>query len=204
MSSVFPLFSFPVMACSDIYEFTSIERKIISDLEMVDNSGNLMSQADRILDHAGLGNLRRFIDSQLDFYKEHILHIKSENEIYITQSWANTARTDQFHPKHHHPNSIISGVIFVNGEEGDGLPPLRFHRSHDLVPLAFEHEEINDLNSECKWFIPIQGKLILFPSLVEHDVEKNTSNKDRTTLSFNTFVRGDIGNREQLTKIKIS
>lgn len=171
---------------------------------MANNLGNLMSQNDRILDGAELENLRKFIDSQLDVYKEQILRIKSQNEIYITQSWANTAKTNQFHPKHKHPNSIISGVIFVTGKGGDGLPPLRFHRTHDLIPLAFQYEELNDLNSECKWFEPIQGKLILFPSLVEHDVEKNTSDKDRTTISFNTFARGDIGNSSQLTKIKIS
>ena len=170
MNSVFPLFSFPVMVWSDIYMFSSTEEITISELAMVDNVENLMSQ----------------------------------NEIYITQSWANTAKTNQFHPKHKHPNSIISGVIFVTGKGGDGLPPLRFHRTHDLIPLAFQYEELNDLNSECKWFEPIQGKLILFPSLVEHDVEKNTSDKDRTTISFNTFARGDIGNSSQLTKIKIS
>ena len=204
MNTVFPLFSFPVMVCSDIYKFTSTEEKTISELAMANNLGNLMSQNDRILDGAELENLRKFIDSQLDVYKEQILRIKSQNEIYITQSWANTARTNQFHPKHKHPNSIISGVIFVTGKEGDGLPPLRFHRTHDLIPLAFQYEELNDLNSECKWFEPIQGKLILFPSLVEHDVEKNTSDKDRTTISFNTFARGDIGNSSQLTKIEIS
>jgi uncharacterized protein (TIGR02466 family) len=192
------------MVCSDIYKFTSTEEKTISELAMANNLGNLMSQNDRILDGAELENLRKFIDSQLDVYKEQILRIKSQNEIYITQSWANTARTNQFHPKHKHPNSIISGVIFVTGKEGDGLPPLRFHRTHDLIPLAFQYEELNDLNSECKWFEPIQGKLILFPSLVEHDVEKNTSDKDRTTISFNTFARGDIGNSSQLTKIEIS
>jgi len=192
------------MVCSDIYKFTSTEEKTISELAMANNLGNLMSQNDRILDGAELENLRKFIDSQLDVYKEQILRIKSQNEIYITQSWANTAKTNQFHPKHKHPNSIISGVIFVTGKEGDGLPPLRFHRTHDLIPLAFQYEELNDLNSECKWFEPIQGKLILFPSLVEHDVEKNTSDKDRTTISFNTFARGDIGNSSQLTKIEIS
>ena len=204
MNSVFPLFSFPVMVCSDIYKFTSAEEKAISELAMVTNVGNRMSENDRILDGVEFDNLRRFIDSQLDVYKKKILQLKNQNEIYITQSWANTAGTNQFHPMHKHPNSIISGVIFVTGKEGDGLPPLRFHRTHDLVPLAFHYEEINDLNSDCKWFEPIQGKLILFPSLVEHDVEQNTSDKERTTISFTTFVRGDIGNSPQLTKIKIS
>jgi hypothetical protein len=46
--------------------------------------------------------------------------------------------------------------------------------------------------------------LILFPSLLEHDVETNKSSKERTSISFNTFVRGVIGNTAQLSEVTLS
>ena len=176
----------------------------ITEVAMAEIIGNSMSRSDRILDSTELSILKAFIDAQIYTYKNKVLRMKDENEIYITQSWSNKSKTNQFHPKHKHPNSIISGVMFVSGNEGDGLPPLRFHRTNDLLPLNFEYEELNDFNTGCRWFEPVQGKLILFPSVVEHDVEKNESSKERTTLSFNTFVRGEIGGSAQLTEIKIS
>ena len=130
--------------------------------------------------------------------------MKDENEIYITQSWANKSKSEQFHPRHRHPNSIISGVLFLNQDEEDELPPIRFHRTIDMFPLEFAFDELNEFNAGSRWFKPVQGRLILFPSLLDHDVETNKSSKERTTLSFNTFVRGVIGNTSQLSEVELS
>ena len=203
MISVFPLFSYPVLISSENYSFSGSEETYMSELPMADNSGNLMSENDRILDCIELSKLRLFIDEQINIYKSKILNLKSGNDIYITQSWLNTAKTNQFHPRHKHPNSLISGVLFITGSKGDGMPPIRFHRSDSLIPLDLQYEELNDFNSGCRWFETVKGRLILFPSLVEHDVEKNNTENIRTSLSFNTFVRGKIGNKDHLTEITI-
>ena len=123
MDSVFPLFSYSVMVCSENYKFTGAEKKYITELAMAENIGNSMSRSDRILDSTELSILKAFIDAQIYTYKNKVLRMKDENEIYITQSWANKSTTDEFHPKHKYPNSIISGVMFVSGIERDGLPP---------------------------------------------------------------------------------
>lgn len=203
MNSIIPLFSFPVMVCSKNYEFSDAEKEYIMQLTMTDNIGNLMSRNDRILESEELSNLKAFIDSQILVYKDQVLRMKAENEIYITQSWANKAKTNEFHQMHKHPNSILSGVLFFTGKEGDGLPPIKFHRSHDLFPLNFEYEELNEFNTGARWFEPVEGRLVIFPSVVEHDVEKNTSPIERITLSFNTFVRGSLGGEAQLTQVDI-
>ena len=203
MNSIIPLFSYPVMVCSKNYKFSEAEKKYILDLTMADNVGNLMSSNDRVLESEKLSGLKAFIDSEISVYKNQVLRMKTENEIYITQSWANKAKTNEFHQMHKHPNSILSGVLFFTGKEGDGLPPIKFHRSHDLFPLNFEYEELNEFNTEARWFEPVEGRLILFPSVVEHDVDKNESDIDRITLSFNTFVRGSLGRGTRLTQVNI-
>lgn len=91
------------------------------------------------------------------------------------------------------------------GENNDGsLPPIRFYRTLDMYPLDFKFDGLNEFNASCREFDPVDGMLMLFPSLLEHDVGRNMSDRVRTSISFNTFVRGVVGGREQLTEVLIS
>ncbi len=203
-NAIYPLFPYPLMVCAKKYGFTSSEKKYISELEMIENVGNLMSKNDKILDSKELSNLKQFIDEQLFDFKKNLLKIKDENEIYITQSWVNNSNPDQFHPKHKHPNSVISGVMFLDDNNDESLPSIRFHRTLEMFALDFNFDSLNEFNASAREFDPVQGMLMLFPSLLEHDVEKNTSDRVRTSISFNTYVRGIVGGREQLTEVSIS
>ena len=203
-NAIYPLFPYPLLVCAKKYEFTIAEKKYISDLEMIDNIGNSMSKNDKVLDCEELSNLKRFIDQQLFNFKKNLLNIKDANEIYITQSWVNNSGPNQFHPKHKHPNSVISGVMFLDENNSGSLPPIRFHRTLEMFPLNFSYDELNEFNASAREFDPEQGMLMLFPSLLEHDVGENTSDRVRTSVSFNTYVRGMVGGREQLTEVNIS
>lgn len=203
-NTIYPLFPYPLMVCTTKYEFTSAEKKYIAELEMIDNVGNSMSKNDKILNSKELSDLKVFIDGHIFNFKKNLLRIKDENEIYITQSWVNNSSSNQFHQKHKHPNSVISGVLFLDENDGGNLPPIRFHRTLDNFPLDFNYDDLNEFNASCREFYPEQGMLMLFPSLLEHDVERNTSDRVRTSLSFNTYVRGIVGGREQLTEVSIS
>ncbi len=203
-NAIYLLFPYPVMICAENYQFTSSEKKYISELEMIDNIGNLMSKNDKVLDSKELSKLRLFIDEQIIIFKKKLLQMKDANEIYITQSWVINSNPDQFHPKHKHPNSVISGVMFFDENNDESLPPIRFHRTLEMFPLDFEFENLNESNAGCRSFETVQGSLILFPSLLEHDVEKNKSDRVRTSISFNTYVRGVVGSRAKLTEVNVS
>lgn len=203
-NAIYLLFPYPVMICAENYQFTSSEKKYISELEMIDNIGNLMSKNDKILDSKELTNLKLFIDEQIFIFKKKLLHMKDENKLYITQSWVINSNPNQYHPKHKHPNSVISGVMFFDENNDESLPPIRFHRTLEMFPLDFEFDNLNESNADCRSFETVQGSLILFPSLLEHDVEKNSSDRVRTSISFNTYVRGVVGSREKLTELNIS
>ena len=203
-NTIYPLFAYPVMVSAKRYEFTSAESDYLGVLEMTENTGNSMSRNEKVLDGQELANLRRFIDEQIFLYKKGLLHIPDENEIYITQSWVNNSKPDQFHPKHKHPNSVISGVMFLDENSDESLPPIRFHRTLEIFPMDFAFDDLNEFNASCREFYPAKGMLMLFPSQLEHDVEKNRSKRTRRSLSFNTFVRGTVGGREQLTEINIA
>lgn len=203
-NAIYPLFPYPLVVCGTRYEFARAEKKFISELEMVDNAGNRMSKNDSVLDSEELANLKRFIDAQVLNFKKNLLQIKDENQIYITQSWVNNSKPGQFHPKHKHPNSVISGVMFLGENDDASLPAIRFHRTLELFPLEFEFDGLNEFNAGCREFDPEDGMLMLFPSSLEHDVEQNMSGRVRSSISFNTFVRGIVGGRRKLTEVDIS
>ena len=49
--------------------------------------------------------------------------------------------------------------------------------------------------------IPDPGKLILFPGWLPHGVKTNTTDTDRISLSFNTFVNDSLGDPRSLTHV---
>lgn len=202
-NAIYPLFPYPVMVCAQNYEFTDSEKKYFSELEMIDNIGNSMSKNDKILDSEELAGLKAFINEQIYVFKKSLLRIKDQNELYVTQSWINSSSTSQFHPKHKHQNSVISGVMFLDENSDESLPPIRFHRTLEMFPLEFNFDDLNEFNAGCRTFETAQGRLMLFPSLLEHDVGKNESDRVRTSISFNTYVRGTVGGKEQLTEVSI-
>lgn len=203
-NQVYPLFAFPLVICGERYSFSDDEKGYLDGLEMAGNDGNLMSQVDRVLDSGKLSELKRFIDQKVLAYKKELLRFKDEHEIYITQSWVNRSVAGDFHPRHRHPNSIISGVLFLDDNSDGDLPAIRFHRGSDMFPLAPGFAELTDFNADSREFAPQEGLLMLFPSLLEHDVGKNSSARSRSSLSFNTFIRGKLGGSRQLTEIEIS
>ena len=53
------------------------------------------------------------------------------------------------------------------------------------------------------WFACEQGGLYLFPSHIEHSVRTIESGNTRVSLSFNTFIKGEIGTQQGLTRVTI-
>lgn len=203
-NAVYPLFATPLMVSGDRYAFSEAEQRFLSGLEMTDNVGNSMSVDDQVLDHRELKGLRRFIDDHIRLFKANLLRIREDNEIYITQSWVTCSHPGDYHPKHRHPNSVISGVLYLDDETDDGQTPIRFHRTLDLFPVDLAYDELNEFNASSREFDPERGMLVLFPSSLEHDVEKNRSQHRRRSLSFNTYIRGVVGGKEQLTRLDLS
>ena len=68
-----------------------------------------------------------------------------------------------------------------------------------LGTKKFNHE-----NSLGEVIVIEDNMLILFPSSIWHSVELNTSSITRVSLSFNTFLKGDISGNNYLADLKLS
>ena len=194
-----PLFSTPVFKVKEKFVMTNDFKNNLKKVKMIDNTFNLMSEDQNILlDNKNFKSLKNYIKKWLDFYTKEILKIKDIN-FYITQSWLNKTRKDEQHHKHRHTNSLISGVFHFEDNKSD----IVFHRSNDIFNLDFNYNEYNLYNSGTYKFTTESNTLILFPSGLFHSVESNISSEDRHSLSFNTFVKGEIGKFNELNTLNL-
>lgn len=155
------------------------------------NTGNEFSLNTQILKSAELSRVTNFIHHSLESYWKKVYNPSNNLHIKITQSWVNYTRQGQFHHKHNHPNSVVSGVFYV--QTLDDIDRIYFEKPYKdflLIPsLAY-----TEFNSKIWWFRSEANTLILFPSYLEHWVEPISKQRvDRISIAFNTFIDGEIG-----------
>jgi len=163
------------------------------------NHGNNFTFDTYILDNPILKNLKENLEKVT---KEYIVAIYQNDDIniHITQSWLNFNNPGDYHHMHHHTNSIISGVYYVETNDDDKL---NFFREN--LPL-FELSKNGNFNAytASSWWLPVKkNSVILFPSNTRHSVDTNNSNKVRISLAFNTFLSGKIGEEYQINELII-
>ena len=109
--NVHNLFPLPIGFARLGRDLTKTELDFILGQERYANQGNTTSADRKILRHKELTDVRDFIeDAMLEYFKT-VHDPKGDVALYVTQSWANYTEPGQYHHKHAHPNSFISGVF---------------------------------------------------------------------------------------------
>jgi hypothetical protein len=112
-----------------------------------------------------ISNLKDYI---LDFLNSLYPFVKQRNrEFYFHQFWGNIYRKGDYAIKHDHLFSCFSIVYFLKSKPNDS--PLIFSQSQTKIES-------------------MEGRLIIFPSYVQHEVPVHTSNDTRITLSGNIEI----------------
>jgi uncharacterized protein (TIGR02466 family) len=158
------------------------------------NYGNFISINQFVLERTELQDLKQIIVDKLNDYFNKVFEPETRVELYITNSWVNWSESEEFHHQHTHPNSIISGVLYIDTEEDDSIT--FYNPNNFLGNLKIKSRGTGKWTSD-NWKCPVKKEsLLIFPSTLKHGVEPrpNTSKKTRVSLSFNTWFRGTIGN----------
>jgi uncharacterized protein (TIGR02466 family) len=197
ISGVFPT---PVYISNLDRPFTKEEMGIFTTAEkkVVPNAGNITSANNYILNEKGMENLKDILTAHVAEYIKRIHAPKYAMVPYITQSWANYTKKNQYHHTHEHPNSFISGVLYINANEAHDKITLHKKGYQQIKPVPTEW---NWYNSDS-WFYTVKtGMIILFPSGTTHNVETKDGYNKRISLAFNTFFKGTMGENSQLTEL---
>ena len=202
-STVNGIFPTPVYVSKLDRDLTKKELSFIdkSKLDFYRNEGNITSNDNYILNQKVFSKLKEDLDLRVQDYFNKVLSTTDAVTPYITQSWLNYTETKQFHHKHQHPNSLVSGVFYVNCHEE--LDKIKFFKENSYQAIKPEIKDWNLYNSESWWFTVKTGDIILFPSSLTHMVENKEGTNTRISLAFNVFIKGTIGNNKSLTELII-
>jgi uncharacterized protein (TIGR02466 family) len=197
---IIPIFP-TTLLCSILgREIIGEEIKAIKNLDYINNKFNLISKNTNVLNLPELQNIRSFFKKSLDCYMKEIVGAP-EVDIYITQSWVNVTTENQSHHKHCHVNSFLSGVFYV--EVDSNVDKINFERDKNIFSLAVKPTELNSFNSHSCDIEVKNGDLIIFPSGLHHSVPIKKESNKRISISFNTFLKGSIGFKDDLNQIQL-
>lgn len=186
--------------CDDI--LTDRMESIVKHIQYTKNTNNKGSPAYEKIDDSIFTD---WINQCLNQVKREI-YGETQWNLIVTQVWANKANMAEFHHKHVHPNSILSGIFYFNdfdrgGETNFFTPNLYWNAQKDGY-LRFNHLVSSfDITDTIK---PSRGKLIIFPSTLQHSVNPVIKITDtRYTIAFNSFFKGEIGRKSDATYLNI-
>jgi len=137
------------------------------------------SQGNNWLDLPALGGFKETIQQCINEYSD----TYGVAKLQITNSWMNRVGVGGAVKPHRHEMSVISGAFYPIADQGStGL----IFKS-PLLPLKMNEFSLTEtLYNAYDQHMPCEaGKLILFPSWIEHYTEENTTD-NRITVSFNT------------------
>jgi uncharacterized protein (TIGR02466 family) len=195
---LYEIFPTPVYIGDLGRQFTEDELRFLDFSEdmYTKNYGNFVSYDKQVLEEDSMQGLKADIITHIESYIADIMDPKFSITPYITQSWLNVTIKNQSHHKHYHLNSLISGVIYIQAENDY----INFYREPNHI-LSINPNNYNKFNSLHSTFPVSTGKIVLFPSTMQHSVPVKTDDNKRISLAFNTFVKGMVGEYEQSTEL---
>ena len=90
--------------------------------------------------------------------------------------------------KHNHPTSDLSGVLWIKSQKDCGniiFESPRSFATHQEIECYNEDFKENNNYFHSFAFNPVAGRIMVFPSHLEHHVDFNNSQEDRISVSFN-------------------
>lgn len=180
-----------------------LDTRVVKELlntERKKNQGNFSSKEREILKSKELADLKVFIDNCLSEYFKSIVSPSKEVSLRITQSWLNFTSENEYHHRHSHANSFLSGCFYINAnKETDKI----YFFKNEVKQIEIATENYNVYNSSS-WWLPVStNDLIIFPSTLTHEVAMVATKEERVSLAFNTFPVGYIGDDDTLTGLHL-
>jgi len=184
-------FIFANILCTDTLDMDNLSLQLFAQEQMKKIDGRKYSnrggwQSNFVDDLPQMQPLVNEINNRLEQLRN-VVNFIDEVVLKIESMWININHRYSYNSLHIHPNSYISGVYYVKTPENSGELVLRNPSNiQSMFTPSSVIKSFNEFNSS-KWTIsPEVGKLVLFPSWIEHEVTQNLSNEDRISVAFNT------------------
>jgi uncharacterized protein (TIGR02466 family) len=138
-----------------------------------------------------------YLDPTFEEFKDYIFsHALSASEMYnlnitLDNMWVNINPKGSYNVTHCHPQSVLSGVLWIKTPDNCGNivfeSPNSF--SYHALTANMDRELCAQYNYYPNfYFTPTEGKMLVFPSSLQHLVDENESDDDRISIAFNLNI----------------
>ena len=107
----------------------------------------------------------------------------------FNNAWAMVNRRGGSVRAHIHPNSLFSGVLYLETPVGCGALAFLDPRSGAQMLMPPLTEPASDFAGGRVRFEPSPGRLLLFPAWLWHEVERSEGDQPRVCVSFNIGMK---------------
>jgi uncharacterized protein (TIGR02466 family) len=125
------------------------------------------------------------LDAHVAAFAAELAFDLGDRKLKLDSLWINILPEGGSHAAHIHPQSVISGTLYV--AMPDGASAIRFEDPR-LPMLMHAPTRIKDAPRELQTFVkvaPSVGDVMLWESWLRHDVPLNMSDDERISVSFN-------------------
>ena len=194
--STINIFPIPIH-CFDVNDFSEIQNQLTDycyNLREKDPVGNIMSNRGGWQSHSfKIENHNDILHNFLIESLTNFPNIKKDVKFSIT-AWININGNGDFNLTHSHPTSNLSSVLWIKCPDNCGniefVSPYHYCAFQEVDSYIDDFRNINN-NHLAYWFPPVEGRMIVFPSHLQHLVNPNESQEDRVSVSFNiNFIYG--------------
>ena len=130
-------------------------------------------------------DLKKLLDLHVKQFSSELDFDLEGRDLRLEDVWINILAEGGNHSAHLHPNSIISGTIYI------AMPPdtsaIKFEDPRHPMMMAAPSRLAN-AKEYLKPFIyinPLVGEILLWESWLRHEVPTNMSSEERISISFN-------------------
>tara|TARA_B100000927_G_C16463642_1_gene468865 strand:+ start:1416 stop:2003 length:588 start_codon:yes stop_codon:yes gene_type:complete len=161
-----------------------MEKVKISGLQMHGtlNKGvsSYMGGYDCALTRLAMTDLQSAIKECLDDYCKEV----GLEENVIVNSWCNILKEGGSVKRHRHDKSVLSGAYYPSSDPDDC--PLLIENPTEIFKMTETKVYDTEFNVSAIGVPTAKGKLVIWPSYLYHETQKNSSD-ERYTISFNTL-----------------
>lgn len=168
-----------------------VEQIISEDDPEGHNFHNLMKTTpDNLHQRKEFLELKKDIDLNARRFAEDTIGIDFNN-LTMTGMWSNIHSNYSSHHSHTHPNSFLSGVLYLRIPAATQAGNISFTDPRSAKNMTYaDFYKSTCVSNRNIYITPVTGMLLLFPSWLEHstDIFISSAQETRISLSFNYFL----------------
>lgn len=135
-----------------------------------------------------LEEFQRLVDCIKEAAETALDYLRIGREAFkITGCWANVNMPGAGHRLHSHPNNYLSGVYYVQTQEGANT--INFHDPRPQTGILCP--PVTNLTAENADQVVVtvrDGTIVMFPAWLPHSVDPNRSDRLRMSIGFNVML----------------